>query len=170
MPTVTLVRKVPPAGTNRPQAYSYISQLLSSVPSEDVVPPLIDILSYISSKSYWARVFDIDSLLKYVTGLEISIANPGPIRDYLARHEDLPPVVWEIASEVRHTFPDIPSTLELVHDPEDVEAETLVLYLQPHPVESSLFQHLRNWNRKIAERMASSQAWFLVDLDLRKRA
>ena len=97
----------------------------------------------------------------------VSLVNPDTVCDYLARHMDLPSIVRQTVMEVRQALPNVRLSLELVYDQEDTNTETLVLHLHPAEVGIALFEDLRTWNRKVAGQMASSEAWFVITLDLR---
>ncbi len=99
--------------------------------------------------------------------LGVTVANPAAIQLYVERHAGLAELVAQIATDVRGACLDLPLALELVRDPEDAEMVTLVLYLRPQRLTSTDFDQARAWNDRIAERMANSDAWFIVNVDLR---
>ncbi len=107
------------------------------------------------------------SLIKDVAGLGIRVVNPAEVLDYLNEHPDLVPVVDQMAQETRRAMPDAGTRLELVEDPEDAGARTLILYLQPREVDDSFFKSLDAWNKSIAHALHFSDAWFIATLDIR---
>ena len=113
------------------------------------------------------RTYKRPPLLEVMATLRVAVANPDAVRNYLGEHPELPPVIAQLSNEVRQALPDVLLMLELVYDPEDSEAETLLLYLQPQQVDQPLLDNLQDWNHKVAKALTSSGAWFLVNLDLR---
>lgn len=109
-------------------------------------------------------------LLKELAGLGIAVVDSVAVQEYLDRYSELLPIVSQSAKEICRTLPNAPLRLELMYDPEDSQAETLVLYIQPQRVDQSLFNNLQDWNHKVAMALTSSAAWFLVDLDLRRQS
>lgn len=114
------------------------------------------------------KIPDPDLLLRNLRSWGISIANPVQIQSYLYRYPNLSPILLDIAFGVKKNLPDASLSLEIVSDPEEVDVETLVLYLQPSDLKTELFEKLERWNSMVAERLVS-EAWFIINLDLRKR-
>lgn len=108
--------------------------------------------------------------LKDLAAVQVRVVNPDAVLDYLAAHRDLRPLVVAVAGDVRSELPGVPLLLELVCDPDEPSAETLVLFIRPTSVEERFFDLLDRENARIAERLRSSQGWFLVTLDLRAEA
>ena len=110
---------------------------------------------------------DVRRILKDLQSAKVVVVDQAAARVYLERHEDATPVVMNAVSQVRDSYPQAGLALELAKDPDDPAAETLVLYLRTQTFSPALFEDLSTWNEEIAQRMAASQAWFIVNLDLR---
>ncbi|MBI4337161.1 MAG: hypothetical protein HY683_04945 [Chloroflexi bacterium] len=172
MPTATAAKDLLPQGTRNPADYGYIAGYIARPPRshmEGGTPTQVHIQQYIvaASQAFWPVTVDADSLLKELSSLGVSCVNPGAVRDYLAHYSDLPLLVGQMTRQVHQALQDMRLSLELVYDPEDTNTETLVLYLHPTELDPSLFKHLRAWNHTVAEQMISSEAWFIVNFDLR---
>lgn len=168
MPTAVAEKQAFCPITDRPQAYDYIMAFSSPAagPEAEIFPPRVP--QYVVQSPYpWVTAIDARSFLDRLADAGISIVNQDAIHRYLSRYSDLASVLRDVADEVRRTFPEMPLALELVYDPEAAATETLVLYLRPGQIEGSLFESLHRWNYAVAERLAYSEAWFLVNLDLR---
>lgn len=100
----------------------------------------------------------------------VQVARPEATWRYVRRHKDLPSLLIDAARAVREKYPDVPMVLELVPDPEvdDEEGDTLVLYLRLGKLTQEFFVDLDDWNKVVARRIGKSDAWFIVNLDLRK--
>lgn len=100
----------------------------------------------------------------------VQVVRPGATWRYVRQHKDLPPVVLDAVHTIRERYADVPMVLELVPDPEvdDEEGDTLVLYLRPDKLTQEFFADLDDWNKVVAGRIGKLDAWFIVNLDLRK--
>lgn len=110
--------------------------------------------------------FTTHSLLKEAGSLGIGLVCSPSIEHYLDQHPDLLRMVSQMVKDARRALPDAAMRLELVGNPDEIGAKTLMLYLHPRQVDSTLFEQLKAWNDRIAQALRYSEGWFLVSTDL----